>query len=90
MVSPNHGYTLSVNSFSITTQTELTLYPVPEGSGTAGVIQLGQHGWAVAIDIHELKPTMLTWVPHIMCFIVPRQLVELGDQTHRSCDASRM
>ena len=44
-------------------------------------------GNMVAIDIHELKPTMLTWVPHIMCFIVPRQLVELGDQTRRSCDA---
>lgn len=39
------------------------------------------------IDIHELKPSMLTWVPHIMCFIVPRQMVELGDPTRRSCDA---
>ena len=43
-------------------------------------------GNKVAIDIHELKPTMLTWVPHIMCFIVPRQMVELGDPTRRSCD----
>ena len=44
-------------------------------------------GNAVAIDVHELKPTMLTWVPHIMCFIVPRQMVLLGDPTRRSCDA---
>ena len=44
-------------------------------------------GNKVAIDIHELKPAMLTWVPHIMCFINPRQLVALGDATRRLCDA---
>ena len=30
---------------------------------------------------------MLTWVPHIMVFIVPRQMVLLGDPSRRSCDA---
>jgi hypothetical protein len=44
-------------------------------------------GTAVARDLLELKPTMQTWVPHILCFIVPRQMVELGDPTRRSCDA---
>ena len=44
-------------------------------------------GNAVAIDVHELKPTMMTWVPHILCFIVPRQMVLLGDPTRRSADA---
>ena len=41
----------------------------------------------VANDLIELKPTMLSWVPHIMVFIVPRQMVELGDPARRSCDA---
>ena len=44
-------------------------------------------GGAVARDILELKPTLLTWTLHILCFIVPRQLVELGDASRRSCDA---
>jgi hypothetical protein len=35
----------------------------------------------------ELKSTLLTWKLHILCFIVPRQLVELGDAARRSCDA---
>ena len=30
---------------------------------------------------------MVTWVPHIGNFIVPQQLVALGDATRRSCDA---
>ena len=29
----------------------------------------------------------MTWVPHILVFIVPRQMVALGDPTRRSCDA---
>ena len=35
----------------------------------------------------QLKPTMLSWVPHIACNIVPRQIRELGDPTRRSADA---
>ena len=41
----------------------------------------------VCHDLHELKPTGITWVPHILLFIVPRQMVSLGDPTRRSCDA---
>ena len=41
----------------------------------------------VARDILSLKPTMESWVFHIACFIVPRQMVLLGDPTRRSCDA---
>ena len=41
----------------------------------------------VAKDIQRLKPEMLTWVPHIAQFVVPRQMVALGDPTRRSCDA---
>ena len=32
-------------------------------------------------DLLELNPAMLTWVPHIGTFIVPQQLVALGDAT---------
>ena len=38
-------------------------------------------------DLKELKPTLKSWVPHIGLFIVPRQMVELGDPARRSCDA---
>ena len=41
----------------------------------------------VCNDLLRLKPTMLSWVPHIALFIVPRQMVLLGDPTRRSCDA---
>lgn len=41
----------------------------------------------VALDILELKPTLESWVFHIMCFIVPHQMVALGDPSRRSCDA---
>ena len=30
---------------------------------------------------------MQSWVPHIMVFVVPRQILELGDPARRSCDA---
>ena len=40
-----------------------------------------------ANDLLQLKPTMQTWVPHIGQFIVPRQMVELGDPARRSADA---
>ena len=41
----------------------------------------------MATDLLELKPTLESWVPHIMVFIVPRQILLLGDPTRRSCDA---
>ena len=41
----------------------------------------------MATDLLELKPTLQSWVPHIMVFIVPRQILLLGDPTRRSCDA---
>lgn len=41
----------------------------------------------VCRDLKELKPTGITWVPHILLFIVPRQMVSLGDPARRSCDA---
>ena len=44
-------------------------------------------GAQCANDILALKPTMLTWVPHILVFIVPLQMVYLGDPTRRSADA---
>ena len=42
---------------------------------------------ACSRDLYELKPTMASWVPHIACFIVPRQIVELGDPSRRAADA---
>ena len=44
-------------------------------------------GSVCANDLLDLKPTMETWVPHILVFIVPRQMVYLGDPMRRSCDA---
>ena len=41
----------------------------------------------VANDLHRLKPTGISWVPHILVFIVTRQMVLLGDPSRRSCDA---
>ena len=40
-------------------------------------------------DLYELKPMegVVSWVPHILLFIVPRQMVSLGDPARRSCDA---
>ena len=38
-------------------------------------------------DLHELKPTGMSWVPYILLFIVPRQMLMLGDPARRSCDA---
>ena len=45
------------------------------------------HSAAVANDLHELKPDGTSWVPHILVFIVSRQLLTLGDSMRRSCDA---
>ena len=44
-------------------------------------------GSKVAVDLIELKPTMKSWVPHILCNIVPRQMLRLGCPARRSCDA---
>ena len=41
----------------------------------------------VCVDLRQLKPTGITWVPHITLFVVPRQMVALGDPVRRSCDA---
>ena len=43
---------------------------------------------ACSRDLLELKPTMMTWVPHVSCFIVPRQIVKQGEPAKRSTDAS--
>jgi hypothetical protein len=45
------------------------------------------HANPVSLDILTLKPTLESWVFHIACFIVPRQMVLLGDPSRRSCDA---
>jgi len=42
---------------------------------------------AVARGLLELKPTMESWVPHIACNVVPRQIVLLGNPSKRSADA---
>ena len=44
-------------------------------------------GALVGNDILALKPEHKTWVLHILIFIVPRQMLTLGDPTRRSCDA---
>ena len=42
---------------------------------------------AVSRALRELKPTLESWVPHIACNIVPRQIVDLGDPSRRAADA---
>ena len=44
-------------------------------------------GNKVANDILILNPELKAWVLHVLCFIVPRQIMELGDPSRRSCDA---
>ena len=44
-------------------------------------------GNKLANHLIRLKPTLQSWVPHVMCFIVPRQILSLGDPTRRSTDA---
>ena len=50
-------------------------------------VETFNHAAQVANDMLQLNPTMQTWVYHIMCFIVPRQILWLGDPSRRSCDA---
>ena len=45
------------------------------------------HSMRCSKDLLELKPTMQSWVPHVSCFIVPRQIKELGEPSKRACDA---
>ena len=42
----------------------------------------------VGRDVKVLRPTLQSACPHIMCSIVPRQIVELGDPLQRGCDQS--
>ena len=42
---------------------------------------------ACSRDLKELKPTLQSWVPHIACFVVSRQIVWLGNPTKRAADA---
>ena len=44
-------------------------------------------GTIVANNLITLNPLMLSWVPHILVFIVPQQILELGSPARRSCDA---
>ena len=38
-------------------------------------------------DLLTLKPTLQSWVPHVLAFVDPQQAVLLGDPTKRACDA---
>jgi hypothetical protein len=44
-------------------------------------------GAAVVRDLYSLNPALSGWVPHVLVFIVPRQILSLGDPAKRSCDA---
>ena len=45
------------------------------------------HARGCARDLLALKPTMASWVSHIACNIVPRQIVWFGDPSRRAADA---
>jgi hypothetical protein len=51
-------------------------------------VEYFNHSMRCSRDLRELKPTLMSWVPHVACFIVPRQIVELGDPESRACDAN--
>lgn len=53
----------------------------------ARAVEWFNHSRACSRDLYELKPTLQSWVPHISCNIVPRQIVQLGDPSRRSADA---
>ena len=50
-------------------------------------LQYCNHARACSRDLHKLKPTLASWVPHIACNIVPRQMIDLGDPARRAADA---
>ena len=58
-----------------------------DGYHKVRAVQTFNLAWPVCRDLRELKPTGITWVPHILLFIVPRQMPELGDPARRSCDS---
>ena len=72
---------------------EATAVEWPQGEGDTDKYRQGRaiinfnKGSAMANDLHELKPTGNSWVPHILVFIVTQQMVILGDPMPRSCDA---
>ena len=41
----------------------------------------------LANDLYQLNPELSGWVLHVLCFIVPRQIVTLGEPARRACDA---
>ena len=45
------------------------------------------HARQCSRDLLALKPTMRSWVPHVACSIVTRQIVDMGDPTRRSADS---
>ena len=53
----------------------------------ARALAFANHAFACSRDLLRLKPTMMSWVPHVACFIVPRQMVEIGAPGRRSADA---
>ena len=70
-----------------------TQEPWPQGEGDTDDYRKGRAlkffnlVLPVCQDLKELKPTGITWVPHILLFVVPHQMVSLGDPVRRSCDA---
>ena len=43
--------------------------------------------WRICKNQHNLPGASRSWVEHILLFVVPRQIVEMGDPSRRSCDA---
>ena len=50
-------------------------------------VEYFNHSMRCSRDLKKLKPTLQTWVPHISCFIVPRQIRAMGDPASRAADA---
>ena len=50
-------------------------------------VEYFNHAMACSRDNLQLKTTLESWVPHIACFIVPRQIQWLGRSANRSADA---
>ena len=53
----------------------------------ARAVDYFNNSMACSRDILELKPTSESWVFHVSTFIVPRQIVALGEPAKRGCDA---
>ena len=50
-------------------------------------VEYFNHSMRCSRDLKKLKPTLQSWVPHISCFVVPRQIRTLGDPASRAADA---